>query len=74
MSQNRHDDDDNDDFSENEQEFVREDPIDDEQHAQKINGKLEAYQSEIENLTRSLKQANSKNKELVDKQARLEQL
>lgn len=73
MSNNRDDDDYNDDYSEGEQEFAREEiDGDDEQHAQKVNGKLEVLQSEIENLNRKLEAVTLKNKQLGEDRERIE--
>lgn len=47
------------------------DEDDDEQHAQKVNGQIEAFYSQIEHLTSSLSQASLKNKELVEEAQRL---
>lgn len=47
------------------------DDDDDEQHAQKVNGQIEAFYSQIEHLTASLSQATLKNKELVEETQRL---
>jgi len=44
---------------------------DDEQHAQKVNGQIEALYSQIEHLTTSLSQASLKNKELAEESQRL---
>lgn len=49
----------------------RADDDDDEQHAQKVNGQIEAFYSQIEHLTASLSQATLKNKELVEETQRL---
>ena len=49
----------------------RADDDDDEQHAQKVNGQIEAFYSQIEELTTSLSQASLKNKELVEEAKRL---
>lgn len=64
----------NEDFSEGEAELARaESPDhDDEQHAQKVNGKLEALQSTIDNLTASLSAATLKNDKMVESNAQLE--
>lgn len=73
MSNNRDDDDYNDDYSDGEQDFEKEETDgDDEQHAQKVNGKLEVLQSEIENLTRKLDAATLKNKDISDDRDRME--
>lgn len=75
MSNNREEDEYADEFSENEAEFARaESPDnDDEQHAQKVNGKLEALQTTIDNLTASLAAATQKNQKMAESHAQLEQ-
>jgi septal ring factor EnvC (AmiA/AmiB activator) len=75
MSNNNEEDEYNEEYSEGEAEFARaESPDqDDEQHAQKVNGKLEALQSTINNLTASLNAATIKNEKMTDSHAQLEQ-
>lgn len=64
-----------DEFSEGEAEFARaESPDnDDEQHAQKVNGKIEVLQTTIDNLTAALNAANQKNEKIAETHAQLEQ-
>mmetsp|Transcript_33352 Transcript_33352/g.55998 ORF Transcript_33352/g.55998 Transcript_33352/m.55998 type:complete len:523 (-) Transcript_33352:181-1749(-) len=72
MSNNLEDDGYNDDYSEGDahNDFHRE--ADDEQHAQKVNGKLEALQSEINSLGQALSAERDKRKELMEDRQRLE--
>jgi chromosome segregation ATPase len=65
----------NDEYSEGEQEFNRaETPAgEDEQHTQKVNGKIESMQTTIDNLTAALNAATQKNQMLVESQTLIEQ-
>jgi hypothetical protein len=76
MSNNNEDDDYNDDYYEVEQEEpepVRAESPDDEQQAQKVNGKLEALQSELDSAKIALHISTVKNTELSEQKDRLEQ-